>query len=71
MGRQNYMTISVSDTIQDIFADVTMRCGMVYRSMISSVGIDEQGNPVEDSLDLGCVESSIYDTEGNLLYSVE
>ena len=56
---------------QDIFVDVTMRCGMVYRSMISSVGIDEQGNPVEDSMDLACVESSIYDTDGNLLYSVE
>ena len=56
---------------QDIFVDVTMRCGMLYRSMISSVGIDEQGNPVEDSMDLGCVESSIYDTDENLLYSVE
>ena len=57
---------------QDIFVDVTMRCGMVYRSMISSSGIDEQGNPIEDgNIDLVCMESAIYDTDGNLLYSVE
>lgn len=56
---------------QDIFVEVTMRCGMVYRSLISSSGIDEQGNPIEDNIDLVCMESSIYDTEGNLLYNVE
>lgn len=56
---------------QDIFVDVTMRCGMVYRSMISSSGIDEQGNPLEDNIDLVSMESYIYDTDGNLLYGVE
>ena len=56
---------------QDIFVEVTMRCGLVYRSQISSCGIDEQGNPIEDQGYMEYMEASIYDTDGNLLYSVD
>ena len=55
----------------DIFVEVTMQCGLVYRAQISCCGMDEQGNPMEDNGVLGSMEASIYDTEGNLLYSVE
>ena len=55
---------------QDIFVEVTMHCGLVYRSQISSCGMDEQGNPIEDNEYAGSMEASIYDTDGNLLYSV-
>ena len=56
---------------QDIFAEVTMQCGLVYRAPISCCGMDEQGNPIEDNGALGSMEASIYDTNGNLLYNVE
>ncbi|MBR5316836.1 MAG: hypothetical protein IKU39_02975 [Lachnospiraceae bacterium] len=56
---------------QDIFVEVTMRCGLVYRSQISSCGMDAQGNPIEDNEYVGSMEASIYDTDGNLLYSVD
>ena len=56
---------------QDIFVEVTMHCGLVYRAQISCCGMDEQGNPMEDNGILGSMEASIYDTEGNLLYSVD
>ena len=56
---------------QDIFVEVTMHCGLVYRAQISCCGMDEQGNPVEDNGILGSMEASIYDIEGNLLYSVD
>ena len=55
----------------DIFVEVTMQCGLVYRAQISCCGMDEHGNPIEDNGALGSMEASIYDTEGNLLYSVE
>ena len=55
----------------DIFVEVTMQCGLVYRAQISCCGMDKQGNPMEDNGVLGSMEASIYDTEGNLLYSVE
>ena len=58
-------------SMQDIFAEVTMHCGLVYRAQISCCGMDEQGNPMEDNGILGSMEASIYDTEGNLLYSVD
>ena len=58
-------------SMQDIFAEVTMHCGLVYRAKISCCGMDEQGNPIEDNAALGSMEASIYDTEGNLLYSVD
>lgn len=54
---------------QEIFVEVTMRCGMVYRSQISSCGMDEKGNPIDDNL--AVIEASIYDVDGNLLYSVD
>lgn len=54
---------------QEIFVEVTMRCGMVYRSQISSCGMDEKGNPIDDNL--AVMEASIYDVDGNLLYSVD
>lgn len=56
---------------QDIFAEVTMQCGLVYRAPISCCGMDEHGNPIEDNGALGSMEASIYDTNGNLLYNVE
>ena len=56
---------------QDIFAEVTMQCGLVYRAPISCCGMDEHGNPIEDNGVLGSMEASIYDTNGNLLYNVE
>ena len=56
---------------QDIFVEVTMHCGLVYRAQISCCGMDEQGNPMEDNGILGSMEASIYDTNGNLLYNVE
>ena len=56
---------------QDIFAEVTMHCGLVYRAQISCCGMDEQGNPMKDNGILGSMEASIYDTEGNLLYNVD
>lgn len=56
---------------QEIFVEVTMRCGLVYRSQISGCGMDEQGNPVDDDMYLAMMEASIYDTDGNLLYSMD
>ena len=56
---------------QDIFVEVTMQCGLVYRAPISCCGMDGQGNPIEDNGALGSMEGSIYDTNGNLLYNVE
>ena len=56
---------------QDIFAEVTMQCGLVYRAPISCCGMDEHGNPIEDNGALGSMEASIYDTNGNLLYNVD
>ena len=56
---------------QEIFAEVTMRCGLVYRSQISGCGMDEQGNPVDDDMYQAGMEASIYDMNGNLLYSVD
>lgn len=56
---------------QEIFVEITMRCGLVYRSQISDCGMDEQGNPIDDDRYLGSMEASIYDTDGNLLYSVD
>lgn len=56
---------------QEIFVEVTMQCGLVYRALISCCGMDEQGNPIEDNGALGSMEASIYDTNGNLLYNVE
>ena len=58
-------------SMQDIFVEVTMQCGLVYRAPISCCGMDEQGNPIEDNGALGSMEASIYDTDGNLLYNVE
>ena len=58
-------------SMQDIFAEVTMHCGLVYRAQISCCGMDEQGNPMGDNGILGSMEASIYDTEGNLLYNVD
>lgn len=55
---------------QDIFVEVTMRCGLVYRSQISRCGMDEKGNPIDDDMYQADMEASIYDTDGNLLYSV-
>lgn len=55
---------------QDIFVEVTLRCGLVYRSQISRCGMDEKGNPVDDDMYQADMEASIYDTDGNLLYSV-
>ena len=56
---------------QEIFVEVTMRCGLVYRSQISSCGMDEKGNPVKDEGYMEYMEASIYDTDGDLLYSVD
>lgn len=56
---------------QDIFVEVIMQCGLVYRAPISCCGMDWQGNPIEDNGALGSMEASIYDTNGNLLYNVE
>ena len=56
---------------QEIIVEVTMRCGLVYRSQISGCGMDEQGNPVDDDMYQAGMEASIYDTDGNLLYSVD
>ena len=56
---------------QDIFVEVTLRCGLVYRSQISTCGMDEKGNPIDDDLYPAMMEASIYDTDGNLLYSVD
>lgn len=56
---------------QDIFVEVTMQCGLVYRAPISCCGMDEHGNPIEDNGALGSMEASIYDTNGNLLYNVD
>ena len=55
---------------QEIFVEVTMRCGLVYRSQISRCGMDEKGNPIDDDMYQAAMEASIYDTDGNLLYSV-
>lgn len=55
---------------QDIFVEVTMRCGLVYRSQISSCGMDDKGNPIDDDMYLAAMEASIYDTDGKLLYSI-
>jgi len=55
---------------QEIFVEVTMHCGLVYRSQISRCGMDEKGNPVDDDMYQADMEASIYDTDGNLLYSV-
>ena len=56
---------------QEIFVDITMHCGLVYRSQISNCGMDEQGNPIDDDMYQASMEASIYDTEGKLLYSVD
>ena len=56
---------------QDIFVEVTLRCGLVYRSQISTCGMDEKGNPIDDDIYPAMMEASIYDTDGNLLYSVD
>lgn len=56
---------------QDIFVEVTLRCGLVYRSQISTCGMDDQGNPIDDDMYPAMMEASIYDTDGNLLYSVD
>lgn len=56
---------------QDIFVEVTMRCGLVYRSQISTCGMDAQGNPIDDDIYPAMMEASIFDTDGNLLYSVD
>ena len=53
-----------------IIVEVTMRCGLVYRTQIFAGRIDEQGNPVGD-LYQAMMEASICDTDGNLLYSVD
>ena len=55
---------------QDIFVEVTLRCGLVYRSQIATCGMDEKGNPIDDDIYPAMMEASIYDTDGNLLYSV-
>ena len=54
---------------QEIFVDVTLRSGLVYRSKVSHCKIDSQGNPTKDEGTLEWMEARIYDTEGNLLYS--
>ena len=56
---------------QDIFVEVTLRCGLVYRSQIATCGMDEKGNPIDDDIYPAMMEASIYDTDGNLLYSVD
>ena len=56
---------------QDIFVEVTLKCGLVYRSQISTCGMDKKGNPVDDDIYPEQMEASIYDTDGNLLYSVD
>jgi len=56
---------------QDIFVEVTMRCGLVYRSQISTCRMDEKGNTIDDDIYPAMMEASIYDTDGNLLYSVD
>ena len=56
---------------QEIVVEVTMRCGLVYRSQISSCGMDEQGNPIDNDMYQAGMEASIYDIDGNLLYSVD
>ena len=56
---------------QELFVDVTLKNDLVYRSQISYCRMDEQGNPVEDDGYWEKLEADIYDTEGNLLYSVD
>lgn len=56
---------------QELFVDITMKGGMVYRSQISYCRMDEQGNPIEDEGYWENPEGDIYDTEGNLLYSLD
>lgn len=56
---------------QEIFVEVTMHCGMVYRSLISSCEMNDKGNPIDANIDLAAMEASIYDVDGNLLYSVD
>jgi len=55
---------------QELFVDITLKNGMVYRSQISYCRMDEQGTPIEDDGYWENLEASIYDTEGNVLYSV-
>lgn len=55
---------------QEIFVDITMKGGLVYRSWISYCRMDEQGTPIDDDGYWENLEADIYDTEGNLLYSV-
>ena len=56
---------------QELFVDITLKNGMVFRSQISYCRMDEQGNPSEDNGYWENIEAAIYDTEGNLLYSVD
>ena len=56
---------------QELFVDITLKNGLVYRSWISYCRMDEQGNPIEDNGYWENLEASIYDTEGNVLYSVD
>jgi len=55
---------------QEIFVDITMKGGMVYRSWISYCRMDEQGTPIDDDGYRENLEADIYDTDGNLLYTV-
>lgn len=54
---------------QEIYVDVTLKSGLVYRSKVSHCKIDANGDPVKDEGTLEWMEAQIYDTEGNLLYS--
>ena len=56
---------------QELFVDITLKNGLVYRSWISYCRMDEQGNPIEDNGYWENLEASIYDAEGNVLYSVD
>ena len=55
---------------QEIFVDITMKGGLVYRSWISYCRMDEQGTPIDDEGYRENLEADIYDRDGNLLYTV-
>jgi len=55
---------------QELFVDITLKNGLVYRSQISYCRMDEQGTPIDDDGYWENLEADIYDTEGNLLYTV-
>lgn len=57
-------------SVQEIFIDVTLKDGLVYRSKISYCEMDWQGNPVKDDGNWEGRGASIYNTEGELLYGV-